>query len=52
LVAIDGCRAERERREEAQRDVVDAYAEERDVEEALRSTRAELATVSRELGRS
>ena len=44
------CRAERERRETAQREVIDAYAEEQAVEEALRSTKAELATVSRELG--
>lgn len=33
-----------------QREVIDAYAEEQAAEEVLRSAKAELATVSRELG--
>ena len=42
-------RAERQLKEDAERDRVDAEAEEIAVEEALRNTRQQLATVSREL---
>ena len=42
-------RAERQLKEDAERERIDAEAEEYEVEEALRSTRQELATVSREL---
>ena len=42
-------RAERQLKEDAQRQKVDAEAEEHEVEEALRHTRQQLATVSREL---
>jgi hypothetical protein len=42
-------RAERQLKEDAERQRVDAEAEEHEAEEALRSTRQELATVSREL---
>jgi hypothetical protein len=51
LVVLDfPCiRAERQLKEDAERQRIDAEAEEHEVEEALRSTRQELATVSREL---
>ena len=49
LTGVPCLSAERQLKEDAQREKVSAEAEEHAVEEALRSTRQELATVSREL---